>query len=529
VAGVTPGPITILVAALGGQGGGVLAEWLVAAASRAGHVAQSTSIPGVAQRTGATTYYAEIHPEPATSQGRRPVLSLLPVPGAIDLVVASELLEAARMAAAGMPSPARTTVIASTSRTLTTAEKMAVGDGRFDSDRLLHVLSQQSRRLVTFDMDAVARDAGTVVSAVMLGAIAASGLLPFARDACEAAIRDVGIGVEASLSGYAAGVEAVRAPERVPPSGRATDAIDDVAAASRQAAQAFPEPARHIVALGHARLVDYQDERYASAYLERLRSVAAAEAAADPRGGHGHALLRETARFLALWMAFDDIARVAEQKRAPGRFVRVRRDAGAADGDVVRVVDYFKPGMPEIAGSLPGSIARHLVAWDARRQRRGRPPFAVAVRLRSDGIAGHCALRVLAALRRLRPRSARFRDEQRAIAAWLDATVAGAREDWSVAWEIALCGRLVKGYGATNERGKRNLAHILLHLAAPTAAFPSPGERARAIAAAREAALTDEGGMALDRALAAHGAPPRPATARPVVWHRNANGRRQGR
>ncbi|HVQ04998.1 MAG TPA: indolepyruvate oxidoreductase, partial [Burkholderiaceae bacterium] len=52
-------PITLLVCALGGEGGGVLAQWLVDVAIRAGHAAQSTSIPGVAQRTGATTYYLE--------------------------------------------------------------------------------------------------------------------------------------------------------------------------------------------------------------------------------------------------------------------------------------------------------------------------------------------------------------------------------------------------------------------------------------------------------------------------------------
>ncbi|MGH8798460.1 MAG: indolepyruvate oxidoreductase subunit beta family protein, partial [Caldimonas sp.] len=67
-------PVTILVCALGGEGGGVLAEWLVDAATRCGHSVQSTSIPGVAQRTGATTYYIEVFPRPdAELGGRRPV------------------------------------------------------------------------------------------------------------------------------------------------------------------------------------------------------------------------------------------------------------------------------------------------------------------------------------------------------------------------------------------------------------------------------------------------------------------------
>ena len=55
-------PITILVGALGGDGGGVLCDWIVAAAQSQGLGVQATQIPGVAQRTGATTYYLEVMP-----------------------------------------------------------------------------------------------------------------------------------------------------------------------------------------------------------------------------------------------------------------------------------------------------------------------------------------------------------------------------------------------------------------------------------------------------------------------------------
>ena len=63
-------PITILIAALGGEGGGVMADWLIEAATQCGFPAQSTSIPGVAQRTGATTYYLEIFPGARKRAGR---------------------------------------------------------------------------------------------------------------------------------------------------------------------------------------------------------------------------------------------------------------------------------------------------------------------------------------------------------------------------------------------------------------------------------------------------------------------------
>src|SRR6266850_1778924 len=89
-------PVSILIAALGGQGGGVLTEWIVDAATQAGLRAQATSIPGVAQRTGATTYYLEIYPEPLPAGSPAPVFSLYPMPGDVDVIVASELLAAIR-------------------------------------------------------------------------------------------------------------------------------------------------------------------------------------------------------------------------------------------------------------------------------------------------------------------------------------------------------------------------------------------------------------------------------------------------
>ena len=68
-------PVTLLIAALGGEGGGVLTDWIVSAAEACGLPVQSTSIPGVAQRTGATTYYVEIFPVPHRELGgKRPVL-----------------------------------------------------------------------------------------------------------------------------------------------------------------------------------------------------------------------------------------------------------------------------------------------------------------------------------------------------------------------------------------------------------------------------------------------------------------------
>ena len=558
-------PLSILVCALGGEGGGVLTEWLVDAARRAGFPVQSTSVPGVAQRTGATTYYIEVFPVPlAALGGRRPVFGLTPVPGALDLLVSSELLETVRQCGNGLPDPGRTRIVTSTARTLTTTERMAPGDGRVDAAALLAVVAAQSRSHVAFDMGAMARASGTVVSAVLLGAIAATGLLPMPRGAYEAAIRGPdaplddkpAAAVAASLAGFAAAFERVgneaSAPALAPPADRgAIDAtlsgppeppeppeppvspvqqslaVPTVRTATESdagAASAIPDLARFpralhdVLALGHARLVAYQGAPYASLYFARLSPVLAADAA-DP----SHAATRATARALAVWMAFDDIVRVAEAKNRASRMDRVRRETRAGEADLVAVWDHFKPGVAEFAGLLPPALARRLVAWDERRVAAGREPWAMPLRLGTHTVTGALALRALSWLKPLRRFGVRWHEEQAAIGAWLEAVLVATREDARLGLEVARAGQLVKGYGATNARGKARLADVIGRLAAPGAVGGVPrtlAARTAAVADAVAAARRDDTGAALDSVLVRNGIAPREPVERPVRFVR---------
>ena len=331
-------PITILIAALGGEGGGVMADWLMEAATQTGYPAQATSIPGVAQRTGATTYYLEIFPVARnTLDGKEPVLSLTPSPGNVDVMVASELIEAGRELLNGFVSPERTTLIASTHRIYATVEKMQMADGRFDSSRVLEAAGKLAKRSVLFDMRRLAQESGTVINAVLFGAMAGSGVLPLSREACEQAIRRGSRGAEASLRGFAAGYEiAARerpAPAAEPAPGRATDL-------------------QEILNLSFERLGDYQGERYVELYRKRMEPFLKSDAK----------LAAEVARHLALWMAYEDIIRVADLKTRRTRFERVRRETNAKDGEPVVVIDYLKPGIEEVASILPPFLGRRLVA-----------------------------------------------------------------------------------------------------------------------------------------------------------------------
>jgi indolepyruvate ferredoxin oxidoreductase, beta subunit len=473
-------PITILIAALGGEGGGVMADWLMEAATAAELPAQATSIPGVAQRTGATTYYLEIFPaRRAELGGREPVLSLTPSPGNVDIMVASELVEAGRAMTNGYVSPERTTLIASTHRIYATVEKMQMADGRYDSDRVLAAAKELAKRAVLFDMRKLAQESGTIINAVLFGAMAGSGVLPLTREACESAIRKGGRGAEASLRGFTAGYEIAlgqrSAPGQPTPPKRATELAE-------------------ITRLADERLRDYQGERYAELYQRRLQPFVSGDAK----------VAATVARHLATWMTYEDIIRVADLKTRASRFARVRKEVGAKADEPVIVIDYLKPGVEEFASVMPAPLGRRFVAWA---ERRGKlDAYNVGMHIKTSGLFGYLLVRSLAWLKPLRPHSYRYAEEQQLIDRWLAMVAEAAKRDATLAYEVAECARLIKGYGETHRRGKGNFLAIADALIEnpPTA---DAREQAKAIRKAREAALADPEGKALGTTLG-----------KPVVW-----------
>lgn len=481
-------PIALLVSALGGEGGGVLADWLVAAANESGVAVQATSIPGVAQRTGSTTYYLEFVPKDAP--GPTPVLSLYPAIGDVDLYAASELLEVGRAISNGFVTPDRTTVVVATHRIYTIAERAAMGDGRYDRDRLIGAASEMAKRLHLLDLQQAVRDSGAMVNAVLLGAIAATGVLPIPQEALERAIASEGKATETNLKGFRAGLALLDAAPGAAPEPTAP-------AFDLSKLGTYPEAARETLALGYKRLVSYQDEAYARAFMERATRIRDAERAA---GGDG-ALLDEAARRLALWMAYEDVVRVAQLKIDPARMAGVRADIGAKDDEPVEIVEFLKPGVDEICAILPGFVARPLLAAADRGGWRDR---GFAMPIRSTTIAGYALLRLLAALRPLRPLGHRFAEERERIEHWTGMVVRAAALDLGLARAVAALPGLLKGYGSTHRRGTANYVRIVGELVDPALAGRiAPGDAARRIAAATKAALADPEGATLGKVLAA--------------------------
>ncbi|WP_118180440.1 indolepyruvate oxidoreductase subunit beta family protein [Paraburkholderia phosphatilytica] len=519
-------PIKIAVLAMGGEGGGVLADWIVDLGEHNGYHAQTTSVPGVAQRTGATIYYVELFPrERDHAPGRTPVLALMPTPGDVDIVLASELMEAGRAVQRGLVTQQRTTLIASTHRVFSIGEKSAMGDGRVDDAALIAHAARAAQRFVRFDMAEMAEQTGSVISAVLFGALAGVGVLPFSRRQFEQTIERGGVGVKASLHAFDrayAGVGAdsaqdLRAPDAaVSDAGTGSPRADGpstpessgtlptprdprVARLLERVRTELPPEAQTLAREGVRRLIDYQDPAYAELYLDRLLRVRTALDAGSPATATETAtLLADTARHLALWMSFEDTIRVADLKTRDTRFARVRDEVRANQDQVLAINEFLHPRIEEICDTLPAPLGRWLA--------QPRWAHRVVARLASHGrvvsttsLRGYLLLYAVARLRAIRRCTLRYVVEQARIDNWLEQIVALVADRPALAIEVARCQRLVKGYGDTYARGVGNYLTVMAALAR------SGGQLAPAtLHELRDAALADEHGHALKAALSRH-------------------------
>ena len=175
----------------------------------------------------------------------------------------------------------------------------------------------------------------------------------------------------------------------------------------------MPPAARETVALGVRRLAAYQDEAYARLYLERLATIRKADERAKADGR----LLREVARHLALRMSYEDVIRVAEVKIDPARLARIAVEIGAKPDEPFTVTEFLKPGIEEMCSILPPWLAKPILATAERRGLLDRWHWGMEVNTAS--VTGFLRFWLLAKLRRWRPKSYRFAQEQQAIETWL--------------------------------------------------------------------------------------------------------------
>jgi indolepyruvate ferredoxin oxidoreductase beta subunit len=494
-------PITIAILAIGGQGGGVLSDWLISLGERNGWYVQATSVPGVAQRTGATIYYLEMMP----FSGVTPVLAMMPAPGDVDVVVAAELMEAGRAVQRGLVSPDRTTLIASSHRALGIIEKTAPGDGIADSRTVERIARKRAKRFIAHDFQQLAEANESVISASLFGAIAAAGVLPFPRTAFEETIKAGGKGVASSLAAFAAAAEAVTtgggtgdvnrpgmaAPVELRPVGGPAKERAEYERAVARIANEFPAETVAMTAAGLRHVVDFQDAAYGHLYLDRLAGLLALD-----RADRGHALTIEAAKYLARAMAYDDVIRVADLKTRAARFARVRSEARAGDDQVIHVTEFMHPRAEEIIGMMPAGLGRRVEARPGLVRTIDRL-FNKGRHVRTDSIFWFLVLYALSGLRGYRRKNLRHAVEEQHIAEWLATVRRSVAISYDLGVEVVKCRRLIKGYSDTHARGTAKYDKVM-------AALPLLENRpdgAHWVRRLREAALLDEGGVQLDGAL----------------------------
>jgi indolepyruvate ferredoxin oxidoreductase beta subunit len=433
------------------------------------------------------------------------VLSLMPVPGDVDVVVGAELMEAGRAIQRGLVTPDKTTLIASSHRSFAVQEKLVPGDGIGDSAKVYEAAEAAAKRFVAFDMARIADSTGSAISAVLFGALSGTGALPFDRMAFEATIRAAGIGIEPSLRAFAAGFEqavagaaSARLPEPPKPASAAKqypllapigDAGFDALVADARAN--FPTPLHGMLAAGLHKVVDFQDVAYGREYLDLVAGFLRLE-----RGGD-LALSRTAAKYIAVALAYDDVIRVADLKTRASRFERVRDEVLAKPDQLVYTTEFMHPRMEEVAGTLPAGLGLWLESKPAlfkaldRLVNRGR-------RVQTGTVRWFVPLYLLGGLKRFRRGTLRHKREVEHRNSWLDLARQIGPGDYDLAVAILEARRLVKGYSDTHARGASKFDKVIA--AAPRlAGRADAGQWLRRLC---KAALADEEGKALDGALA---------------------------
>ncbi|MWV26874.1 indolepyruvate oxidoreductase subunit beta family protein [Aurantiacibacter rhizosphaerae] len=461
----TERPISLAIVAMGGQGGGVLTGWIVKLAENAGWIAQSTSVPGVAQRTGATIYYVEMM---RPQDGKSPILAQMPTPGDVDVVIASEFIEAGRSILRGIVTPDRTTLIASSHRSLAIAEKSAPGEGIADSSAVVDAIGVTAQRQIIYDMNALAVANGSVISSAMFGALAASGALPFSTEEYHAVIAEGGKGVAASIRTFDAAYarsqqtdeeakEALEEPVLVQP--LATPPTSPRAARLVERLEQGLRPQIATMArLGLSKVVDFQDAEYGAEYLDIVEDLFRLD---TELGGEAHdfELTLAGAKYVANAMAYDDVVRVADLKTRAARRGRIADEIGLSDDTIFHTTEYMHPRMEEVVGLMPAGLGRWLqnreglYGWLDRRVSKGR-------RVRTYSPGWFLMLYFVAGMRGMRRSSLRHQEEIDHRDAWLALVRDMATRNYALGVETVKCRRLIKGYSDTHARGLSKFARV---------------------------------------------------------------------
>lgn len=479
--------IKILIPAVGGQGGGVLTEWLVQLFLIEGFEVQGVGLPGLSQRGGSTVYYLESYSK-LKSDSKPIIFSQYPLPGDIDIILAQEFLELGRVLELGYGSD-NTTIVSSTHRIYSTLEKMPLSSGIYSDENLHKLANAFSSRFIALDALALAKEYGMdelAINAILLGALGASASLPIAEASFLKAISQVGVAVENNIKAFRIGWDYIKSNKykislvrtelgwdqlkseklaKVDPSKR-----EGLFSLLLRVEREYPERLRKILAESLCRLTDYQDLWYAENYIDKLKNVYEID---KNSGSNTFSLTESFAKNLALWMSYEDGIRVAELKINPERFKRIQKEMQLGNDQVFHVIDYLNPDAEEIYGLLPNFLVTPVVKLTNNRLFKKICPDSNRITFSqsptTSSFFGSLRLWSLTKLKKFRPYSYRFKKEHIYIKKYATYVERYSKTNYALGCLIAKSGSMVKGYGKVRRRTLNHFERYLEKIIDPIA------------------------------------------------------------
>jgi indolepyruvate ferredoxin oxidoreductase beta subunit len=481
--------IKILIPAVGGQGGGVLTEWLVQAFLLEEFEVQGIGLPGLSQRGGSTVYYLEAHPKVNPNE-KRVIFSQYPVPGDVDVILAQEFLELGRVLEQGYGSE-KTTIIASTHRIYSTLEKMPISSGIYSDENLKKLATTFSSLFIGFNALQIAKENGMDelgINAILLGALGASGALPISEATYLKAIEQAGVAVGSNIKAFRIGWDYVKSGKYKESKAESQKKWEEFKKERAEKLDVkireeylrlisdlereYPSRLREILGEALFRLIDYQDVWYAEKYLEELKKVHEI----DKETKRGEFRLTELfAKNLALWMSYEDGIRVAELKIKPERFKRIKEEMRLKDDQMFRVTDYLKPDAEEIYGLLPNVLVAPIVRFTESSLFRKLWPKNKTITIEQKPVTtsftGFLRLWFLTKLKSMRPYSYRYHREHSLIKKYKNHVEKFAKIDYELGCLVAKSGQMIKGYGKVRRRTMDAFSRFLDNIVNPLVDF----------------------------------------------------------
>ncbi len=286
-------PFNIFVAGIGGTGVITIGALLGMAAHLEGKGVSLLDVTGLAQKNGAVASHVRVAKSPEELHSTR-----IPVGGA-DLALSCDIVVATALDGMQKLSPTRTRAIVNT-------HVAPTADFASNADLDMSSAGMESRIIAAVGEDhADFVDATKLATALLGDAIGANlfvvgyalqkGLIPVGLPALERAIELNGRAIEMNKQAIAWGRLAAHDPEKV----------RELAASRMRGSQTVAklETLEELIARRARFLTSYQNEKYASRYLEKVRQAMAAERAI---GADDHPLAEAVARYLFKLMAVKD-------------------------------------------------------------------------------------------------------------------------------------------------------------------------------------------------------------------------------